>query len=102
MATMSMATMSYVSGTSAVPLLGDTIGQQLDRDGRRAWATGSALVVRQQGVRLTWARTATPRSTRFAAGLLALGLAAGRPGRHLVAQQRRMGASRSSPPPRPG
>jgi fatty-acyl-CoA synthase len=67
--------MSYVSGVSAAPLLGETIGQALDR----AVATtpdGLALVVRQQGVRLSWAGLGQ-RVDDFAAGLLALGLAPG-------------------------
>ncbi len=39
--------MSYVSGASAVPLLGETIGQQLDRTVAR-FPDRLALVVRQQ------------------------------------------------------
>src|SRR5271156_4004591 len=70
-----MATMSYVSGASAAPLLGDTIGQQLDRTAAR-FADRLALVARQQGVRLTW-RQLADEVDKLAAGLLALGLEPG-------------------------
>jgi fatty-acyl-CoA synthase len=70
-----MATMSYVSGASAAPLLGDTIGQQLDRTAAR-FADRLALVVRQEGVRLTW-RQLAGEVDKLAAGLLALGLEPG-------------------------
>lgn len=46
---------SYASGTSDVPLLGDTIGDDLDRT-VAAHADREALVDRAQGVRLTWAQ----------------------------------------------
>ena len=48
-----LAAMSYVSGASAAPLLGDTIGQQLDRTAAQ-FPDRLALVVRLQNVRLTW------------------------------------------------
>jgi fatty-acyl-CoA synthase len=67
--------MSYVSGISRAPLLGETIGQRLDQ----VVATrpeGLALVVRQQSVRLNWAELGA-QVEAFAAGLLALGLAPG-------------------------
>jgi fatty-acyl-CoA synthase len=70
-----MATMSYVSGAGAVPLLGETIGQQLDRIAER-FSDRLALVVRQQSVRLTW-RQLTDEVDRLAAGFLALGLEPG-------------------------
>ncbi len=70
-----MATTSYVSGPAAQPLLGETIGQHFDRAVDR-WGDRLGLVVRQQGVRLTW-RALQTRVDAFAAGLLALGL---RPG----------------------
>jgi fatty-acyl-CoA synthase len=70
-----MATTSYVSGTSAVPLLGETIGQQLDRIATR-FPDRLALVVRQQKVRLTW-RELRDAVDRLAAGLLAIGLEPG-------------------------
>jgi fatty-acyl-CoA synthase len=66
---------SYVSGTSDVPLLGLTIGQQLDAT-VAAHADREALVVRQQGVRWTW-RELADRADALAAGLLALGLEPG-------------------------
>jgi fatty-acyl-CoA synthase len=70
-----MAAMSYVSGASAVPLLGDTIGGQLDRTSAR-FPDHIALVVRQQGVRLTW-RELAAEVDKLAAGLLSLGLEPG-------------------------
>jgi fatty-acyl-CoA synthase len=70
-----MATMSYVSGASEVPLIGNTIGQQLEETARR-FPDRLALVVRQQSVRLTW-RELDAEVDRFAAGLLALGLTPG-------------------------
>jgi fatty-acyl-CoA synthase len=75
-----MAAMSYVSGASAVALLGETIGQQLDRTAAR-FPDRLALVVRQQGVRLksvrlNW-RQLTNAVDRLAAGLLTLGLEPG-------------------------
>ena len=70
-----MATMSYVSGASDVPLIGDTIGQQLEQTAAR-FPDRLALVVRQQRVRLTW-RELDAEVDKLAAGLLALGLAPG-------------------------
>jgi fatty-acyl-CoA synthase len=67
--------MSYVSGASAVPLLGETIGRQLDRTAAR-FPARLALVVRQQNVRLTW-RELRDAVDRLAAGLLAIGLETG-------------------------
>ena len=67
-----MGTMSYVSGVADKPLLGDTIGQHFDRTVER-FGDRLGLVVRQQGVRLSWRQLQT-RVDAFAAGLLALGL----------------------------
>ena len=66
---------SYASGPSMQPLLGDTIGQRLDQVAAEM-PDALALVVCQQGVRLTWAQLAT-RVDAFAAGLLSLGLKPG-------------------------
>ena len=66
---------SYVSGTSAVPLIGDTIGQHFDRTVAR-WPDREALIVRQQGIRWTW-REFAEKVDAFAAGLVALGLEPG-------------------------
>ncbi len=66
---------SYVSATSDTPLLGLTIGQQLDAT-VAAHREREALVVRQQGIRWTW-REFAGRVDAIAAGLLALGLAPG-------------------------
>ncbi len=70
-----MDAMSYVSGLADQPLLGETIGRHLDRAAAR-WPDRPALVVRQQGVRLSW-RELAAAAEAFAAGLLALGLAPG-------------------------
>ncbi len=72
---MGALTASYVSGTSDVPLLGLTIGQQLDAT-VAAYAEREALVVRQQKIRWTW-REFAERVDAIAAGLLALGLEPG-------------------------
>jgi len=69
------AAISYVNGVTHVPLLGETIGQNLDRTAARLPDT-EALVVRSQGVRWTY-RELVQRAEAFAAGLLALGLERG-------------------------
>ena len=66
---------SYVHGAVDEPLLGQTIGQALER-AAATWADHTALISRAQGIRWTW-RELRDRSDAFAAGLLALGL---RPG----------------------
>ena len=68
-------TASYVHGAVDEPLLGQTIGQALER-AAATWADHTALISRAQGIRWTW-RELRDRSDAFAAGLLALGL---RPG----------------------
>ena len=72
---MTSALPSYVHGAMSVPLLGETIGHNLDRiadlHGDRP-----ALIVRSQGARLTY-RELRERAKAFAAGLLALGLGKG-------------------------
>ena len=67
--------MSYVSGTSTRPLIGATIGAQLDRT-IAAWGDRPGLVVRQQGIAWSW-RELGEQADAFAAGLLALGLQPG-------------------------
>ena len=67
--------MSYVSGASGQPLLGLTIGAQLDRTTAR-FPDNEALVVPHQDVRWRYG-TFTERVDAFAAGLLALGLEPG-------------------------
>jgi fatty-acyl-CoA synthase len=66
---------SYVSGTSSVPLIGETIGKHFDRVVARH-PDRLALVARQQGIRWTW-REFAARVDAFAAGLTALGLKPG-------------------------
>ncbi|MDR6290982.1 fatty-acyl-CoA synthase [Inquilinus ginsengisoli] len=66
---------SYVSGTADAPLLGETIGQALDRAAAR-WPDRPALIDRSLGIRWSW-RDLADRADAFAAGLLALGLQPG-------------------------
>ena len=66
---------SYVHGARDVPLLGETLGQNLDRTAAR-FPDNPALIVPTQGVRWSYAELAA-RSEAFAAGLLALGLERG-------------------------
>ncbi|WP_114240360.1 AMP-binding protein [Dyella sp. C9] len=70
-----MRAASYVHGASTVPLLGDTVGSLLDRIAA-AHPNQPALVVRSQGVRLSY-RQFHAEVERVAAGLLALGLQPG-------------------------
>jgi fatty-acyl-CoA synthase len=67
--------LSYASGPSSVPLLGETIGAYFDRTVAR-WPDRPALIVRQQAKRWTW-RELGERVDAFAAGLIALGLQPG-------------------------
>jgi fatty-acyl-CoA synthase len=66
---------SYSSGTSDEPLLGDTIGDNLDRTAARV-PDGEALVDRAQGLRYTWAEFVAEVDA-LALGLLDLGIATG-------------------------
>jgi fatty-acyl-CoA synthase len=66
---------SYVHGASATPLLGQTIGENLDRAVKR-WPERDALVSCHQGVRFTYAELGAAVE-RLATGLLASGLAPG-------------------------
>src|SRR4051795_12631093 len=66
---------SYVHGASATPLLGQTIGENLDRAVER-WADREALVSCHQGLRYTYGELAGAVD-RLARGLLASGLAPG-------------------------
>src|SRR3954453_24042437 len=70
-----MTNISYVHGAVDVPLLGETIGRNLDRTAGR-FPDNPALIVRSQGVRWTY-REVVERAEAFAAGLLALGLERG-------------------------
>ena len=67
--------LSYVSGASEVPLLGQTIGQALDLAARR-WSDLPALISPSHGVAWTW-REFRARVGELAAGLLKLGLRRG-------------------------
>ncbi len=67
-----MAAASYVHGASSVPLLGETIGENLRRSMQRV-PSAEALVVRHQGYRATYAEL-WDQTTQAARGLLARGV----------------------------
>lgn len=67
--------LSYVCGTSAVPLLYKTVGVVLE-DAARRWGDRLALVVRHQNIRWTY-RELNEAADRLAAGLIKLGLQPG-------------------------
>ena len=67
--------LSYVQGASEVPLLGETVGAHFGRAAAR-WPERPALIVRDQGIRWTYAEL-DAQVDAFAAGLLALGLEPG-------------------------
>jgi fatty-acyl-CoA synthase len=68
-------TASYAHGASSVPLLGDTIGENLRRTVER-FGEREALVVRSQGYRATY-RQLWDATSVIARGLLALGVEVG-------------------------
>jgi fatty-acyl-CoA synthase len=70
-----MAELSYVHGTSSVPLLGETIGANLARTAART-PDGEALVSRHQGLRFTYAALDAAVDA-LAAGLMRSGLTPG-------------------------
>ena len=70
-----MRQLSYVSGTSSVPLLGETIGRNLLRTAAR-FPDREALVVRSQGYRATY-RELADETEVIARALLALGIQRG-------------------------
>src|SRR6266852_6974185 len=70
-----MPTLSYVHGASSVPLLGETIGQNL-RGTVEQFGSSEALVVRHQNYRATYAEL-WDQTTRAARGLLARGVRKG-------------------------
>jgi fatty-acyl-CoA synthase len=72
---MTKSTRSYAHGSSATPLISDTIGEVLDKAAER-WPDREAVVLRDQGIRLTFAELRR-QVDRLAAGFIALSL---RPG----------------------
>lgn len=66
---------SYSHGTSPLPLLGETIGENLRRTVQR-YPDREALVVRSQGYRATW-RELWEQTSLLARALMASGIAAG-------------------------
>jgi fatty-acyl-CoA synthase len=75
MLTIMPTSLSYVHGASSVPLLGETIGENLRRTVER-FGTSEALVVRHQNYRATYAEL-WDQTTRAARGLLARGVQKG-------------------------
>jgi fatty-acyl-CoA synthase len=67
--------LSYVHGAADEPLLGQTIGQALERAAGK-WADHTALISCAQDIRWTW-RELRDHADAFAAGLFALGLRRG-------------------------
>jgi fatty-acyl-CoA synthase len=72
---MATSTRSYFHRTADTPLLDDTLGGALDKAAER-WPDQEAVVVRDQGVRLTFSEL-RHQADRLAAGLIALGLKPG-------------------------
>src|ERR671938_1131415 len=72
---MSTATPSYVHGASSLPLLGETIGENLRRTVERH-GNRDALIVRGQGYRATY-RELWEQTSQAARGLMARGVQAG-------------------------
>jgi fatty-acyl-CoA synthase len=70
-----MANPSYVHGVSTQPLIGETIGRHFDRI-CAAHGSREALIVRHQGVRLTYSEL-RQQVDALACGLLRLGLSPG-------------------------
>src|SRR5437764_12111635 len=68
-------TRSYAQGVSDTPLLGETIGANLERTAAR-FPEREALIVRHQDVRLTYAQL-DAQVDRLARALMAAGLGAG-------------------------
>lgn len=68
-------TQSYTHGTSAIPLIGETIGDHFAQCAQR-WADSDALIAPHQDIRWNYAQLAE-QVDRVAAGLVALGLAPG-------------------------
>jgi fatty-acyl-CoA synthase len=95
-ATTAVSSPSYASGTSTIPLLGETIGQNLDRT-VAAYGGHEALVDRASGRRWTYAQLRADVDA-LANGLLRRGVAKG--GRVGVwAANCPNGRSCSTPPP---
>ncbi len=70
-----MRTLSYVSGASSHPLIGETIGNCFEKSVEK-WSEREALVVRQQNIRYTYAEL-RQKVDALAMGLLKLGLQPG-------------------------
>ena len=67
--------LSYSNGVANVPLLGRTLGEQIDIS-VQSWGDVTALIVSDQGIRWTYAELAA-QAKRFASALVALGLTPG-------------------------
>ena len=66
---------SYASGVSETPLIGETIGANLERTAER-FPDADALVARHQEVRMSW-KELNAEIDRLALGLIARGLERG-------------------------
>ena len=75
---------AYVVGDKSIPLSRRTVWDTLKRTAEKFGARDAAVFV-EHGVRWSWSDLLA-KCDDLAAGLLALGLAKGRPHRHLVAQ----------------
>jgi len=67
--------LSYSNGVANVPLLGRTLGEQIDIS-VQSWGDVTALIVSDQGIRWTYAELAA-QAKIFASALVALGLTPG-------------------------
>jgi fatty-acyl-CoA synthase len=72
---MTQAGLSYVHGAVDTQLIGETVGNNFDKTVAR-WGDRPGLIVRQQGIRWSYAELGA-QVDAFAAGLLALGLEPG-------------------------
>ena len=93
-----MASLSYAHGAYAEPLLGETIGHNLDRTIARV-PDADALVSFHQGLRYTYAEFGEAVD-RLACGMLAAGLRKGT-GSASGGRTEPSGSWCSTPPPRP-
>ncbi|MBA3652176.1 MAG: AMP-binding protein, partial [Chthoniobacterales bacterium] len=69
------SSLSYISGSSAIPLIGLTVGDLIDSVAE-TFPDHDALISRHQGIRYSY-RALRDECNRFAAGLLALGIQKG-------------------------
>ena len=95
-----MSTLSYAHGTSEVPLLGETIGANLERAARPTPTARRSCRATRTCAAPT--RSSTPRSIGSRAGSWRSAWTARRPAGHVEPELRRVGAASSTPRPRSG